>query len=301
MANEKNKLRELRDQIDEIDNTIQDLLIKRTKIVEHVRDVKEKEGSAIKIRPSREAEILYRLISRHTGSFPKRELARIWRELIVATLSSEGPFSMAVYERESEPGYWDLARDQYGSFTPATRHTAARRVVEAVQTGKATIGIVPVPSHDDEENWWRHLVSDKKGTSRIIARLPFIGIGNARNTGLEALVICPIEHEETGRDRSYIAIELQDNIGFNVIEDALSQAGFTVAFHQLWHDPERPPGWTYLVEVFGFANPGGRQMTRLLDSLGPRITRIIHLGGYAMPLNGNELAPPQIETSETSS
>jgi chorismate mutase / prephenate dehydratase len=291
MANEKEKLSKLRDQIDDIDNTIQDLLIQRTEVVEHVRMVKEDEGSKIKIRPSREAEILYRLIARHSGTFPKRELARIWRELIVATLSSEGPFSMAVYERETEPGYWDLARDQYGSFTPATRHTAARRVVEAVQTGEATIGIVPVPRHDDEENWWRHLLPSQKDTPRIIARLPFIGSGNARNTGLEALVICPIEQEETGRDRSYIAIELPDNIGFNVIEDALSQAGITTAFHQLWHDPERPPGWTYLIEIFGYAQPGGRQMTRLMDALGSRITRIVHLGGYAMPLSGTELAP----------
>jgi chorismate mutase/prephenate dehydratase len=291
MAKEKDKLRDLRDQIDEIDNSIQDLLIKRTEVVEHVRIVKESEGSEIKIRPSREAEILYRLVARHKGTFPKRELARIWRELIVATLSSEGPFSMAVFEKESEPGYWDLARDQYGSFTPATRHTAARRVVEAVQTGKATIGIVPLPSHDDEEIWWRHLVSDNEGTPRIIARLPFIGSGNARNTGLEALVICPVDHEETGRDRSYIAVETQDNIGFNIIEDALSQAGFSSAFHQVWHDPERPPGWTYLIEVFGFIRPEGRQMVRLLDTLGPRITRIVHLGGYAMPLSGIELAP----------
>jgi len=291
MANENEKLRKLRDQIDDIDNTIQDLLIKRTEVVEHVRVVKETEGAAIKIRPSREAEILYRLISRHHGSFPKRELARIWRELIVATLSSEGPFSMAVYERDNEPGFWDLARDQYGSFTPATRHTAARRVIEAVQTGKATIGVVPVPSHDDEENWWHHLVSDKKTTPRVIARLPFIGSGNARNTGLEALVICPIDHEETGRDRSYIAIESQDNIGFNVIEDALSQAGFSAAFHQLWHDPERPPEWTYLIEVFGYANPTGRQMIRLKEALQLQISRIIHLGGYAMPLSGTELAP----------
>lgn len=291
MAKEKDKLRALRDQIDEIDNSIQDLLIKRTEVVEHVRIVKENEGSAIKIRPSREAEILYRLVARHKGTFPKRELARIWRELIVATLSSEGPFSMAVFEKESEPGYWDLARDQYGSFTPATRHTAARRVVEAVQTGQATLGIVPLPSHDDEEIWWRHLVSDKEGTPRIIARLPFIGSGNARNTGLEALVICPVDHEETGRDRSYIALETQDNIGFNIIEDALSQAGFSSAFHQLWHDPERPPGWTYLIEVFGFIRPEGRQMVRLLDTLGPRISRIVHLGGYAMPLSGLELAP----------
>jgi len=291
MTTENEKLKELRARIDEIDSNIQDLLMARTRVVEGVRAVKEKEGSEVKIRPAREAEIFYRLMERHSGSFPKRELARIWRELIVATLSFEGPFSAAVYYSEEEPGFWDMARDQYGSFTPMTRHTAPRRVVEAVRNGDATVGIVPLPRHDEHENWWRHLVDDRPGTPRIIARLPFIGQGNARNAGSEALVICPIEQEQTGRDRSYLAIEAESDVGFNVIENALSQVGFSPAFNQMWHDPNRPPGWTYLVEVFGFIEPGGQAVTRLKESLGKDVVRIVHIGGYAVPLSENDLAP----------
>ena len=59
-------------------------------------------------------------MNRHNGRFPKRELARIWRELIVATIGFEGPFSMAIYYTETETGFWDLARDQYGTNTPAS-------------------------------------------------------------------------------------------------------------------------------------------------------------------------------------
>ena len=72
------------------------LLIQRIEVVEKVREIKE--GETVKIRPSREAEMMYRLTARHHGNFPKRELCRIWREIIVATLSFEGPFSVAVME-----------------------------------------------------------------------------------------------------------------------------------------------------------------------------------------------------------
>lgn len=293
MTSDKIQLTELRHRIDSIDAAIHDLIMERTEVVEGVRKIKDSLGSKIMIRPSREAEVLYRLMERHKGPFPKQELARIWRELIVATLSFEGPFSVAVYTPEDEPGYWDLARDQYGTFSPMTRYTAARRVVEAVQSGEATLGIVPLPKRDEDENWWRHLVSNREGTPRIIARLPFIGQGNARNPGLEALVICPVEHEETGRDRSFLAIEATQDIGYTVIEKALTDANYSVAFHQHWHDPSRPPGWFYLVEVFGFVQPDGRQSKQLLGALGKKVNRILHLGGYATPLSAQDLKKPR--------
>ncbi len=291
MTSDKKQLENLRNRIDEIDASIHDLIMERIEVVDGVRKIKNSLGSKVMIRPSREAEVLYRLMERHKGPFPKQEIARIWRELIVATLSVEGPFSVAVYHPDNEPGYWDLARDQYGTFTKMTRHTSARRVVEAVQNGEATLGIVPIPQRDEDDNWWRHIVSEREATPRIIARLPFIGTGNARNAGLEALVICPIEHEETGRDRSFIAVEATQDIGYNVIETSLTKAGYTVAFYQHWHDPSRPPGWFYLIEVYGFINPDGDQAKKLQNALGKKVNRIVNLGGYATPLSKQDLAP----------
>lgn len=291
MTSDKKQLEDLRNRIDEIDASIHDLIMERTDVVDGVRKIKDSLGSKVMIRPSREAEVLYRLMERHKGPFPKQEIARIWRELIVATLSVEGPFSVAVYHPEDEPGYWDLARDQYGTFTTMTRHTSARRVVEAVQNGEATLGIVPIPQRDEDDNWWRHIVQEREGTPRIMARLPFIGTGNARNAGLEALVICPVEHEETGRDRSFIAVEATQDIGYTFIETGLTKAGYTVAFYQHWHDPSRPPGWFYLIEVYGFINPDGRQAKKLQSALGKKVNRIVNLGGYATPLSKQDLAP----------
>jgi chorismate mutase/prephenate dehydratase len=290
MATNEEKLLELRKQIDEIDRSIHDLIQRRTRVVAGVREIKK--NAAVKIRPAREAEILYRLCADHASPFPKRELCRIWREMIVATLSFEGPFSVAVFHPEEVPGYWDLARDQYGTFTPMQRFTSARAVVEAVRDQQATVGVLPFPSRDRNEPWWRYLVSEAADAPKVICRLPFIPGANSHDKDLDALVICPVAQEQTGRDRSLLAVETEADIGFPPIENALSQAGFAAAFHQLWHDPSRPPGWTYLIEAFGFIEPDGRQMARLKDALGGRVSRIVHLGGYGTPLGVAELETP---------
>ncbi|MGH6660676.1 MAG: chorismate mutase [Rhodospirillales bacterium] len=289
MTVDKDKLAALRREIDRIDESIHDLIIERTKVVEKVRNAKR--GEKIKIRPAREAEILYRLTKRHRGHFPKRELARIWRELIVATLRFEGPFSVAVYVGDNGAGYSDMARDQYGSFTPMSRHISTRAVVEAVRNMQATVGILPLPRRDDEDHWWRLLVSETPDTPRVIARLPFIG--GAAGTDLEALVICIIDQEQTGRDRSYLAVEADADIGFKAVEQALSQAGVSAVSHHVWHGHDRPAVWTYLVEVFGFVDTKGRQLSRLKDGLGRRGKRLVHLGGYATPLGDADLADPE--------
>jgi len=295
MTADKEVLQALRREIDVIDASIHDLIMKRTTVVERVRHAKQ--GEKIKIRPAREAEILYRLMARHSGSFPKPELARIWRELIVATLRFEGPFSVAVSVPEGEHGCWDLARDQYGTFTPMTRHVSARGVVEAVRNNDATVGVLAMPRPDDTEQWWRLLVSAQPETPKVIARLPFIPGSNNRGTE-DALVICAVTQEETGRDRSFLAIEAEEDIGAKAIAGALSQAGFSTMFNLMWHDPNRPAAWTYLVEVVGFIEDGGRQIPRLMDGLGERAKRVLHLGGYAVALDASDIAPGENGGSE---
>ena len=296
MTDDKTKLQTLRDEIDEIDLNLHDLIMRRTQVVEGVRATKD--GSKAMIRPSREAEIIYRLMAEHKGGFPKRELARIWRELIVATLSFEGPFSMAVFEGENETGYGDLARDQYGTFTSLVRHSSARAVVEAVRKQNATLGVLPFPHRHEDESWWRFLVSEAPETPKIIARLPFIPDSNIRNRDLEALVICPIKQEETGRDQTFLAVEAEEEIGHAIIERALLDVGITNFFQQLWHDPNRPPGWTYLIEIVGFLGTNSIQFQQVREELGTRVVRILHLGGYATPLNDHDLKPTDNRPSQ---
>lgn len=283
-------LQDLRQHIDAIDDQIHDLIMERTRIVETVRDLKR--DDRIKIRPAREDQIVCRLVARHKGPFPKAELVRIWRELIVATLGFEGPFSVAVYMATESSSAWDLARDYYGTHTPMTAYTSFHRVIEAVRSQESTVGILPLPRQDDTNPWWRHLATDSPGAPRIIARLPFAGEGNARaGEPGEALVICPIDREPSGRDRSFIVFETHEEVRGGRMGDALTEAGFEPTFLDTWHDAHIPGVYLTLVEVKGFVARDDERLPRCCAFLGRPVSRTVLLGGYAEPLTAEDLAP----------
>lgn len=281
------ELSDLRREIDSIDDQLHELLRQRTQIVEEVRAYKKDER--VKIRPAREAEIIYRLFDQHQGPFPKRELFRIWRELIVATLRMEGPFSVGVYMNEDDGGLWDMARDQYGSFTPMTAFPSARRIVEAVQKQEVTVGILPLPARKEDDSWWRRLVFDNESAPRVIARLPFVPDGNARTSGREALVICPVPQEPTGRDRTYLALESHKQLAPALLTKIFAEAQLPVIFTSDCLDPSRPQVWQTLVEVDGFAAADDRRVQAVNDAFDGALTRIVSLGGYAVPVTAEEL------------
>lgn len=282
-------LKGLRDQIDDIDNKIQKLLIKRTGVVAQVRDVKE--GERVKIRPAREAEIIYRLMAQHKGPFGRREMFRMWRELIIATLSMEGPFSVAVHMPKRSGNLWDLARDHFGSFSEMTAFTSVRGVIDAVNSQEKTVGILPFPRHgaEDEDPWWRHLMSESDDAPKIMARLPFAGPGNIRDKNAEALVICPVPQEETGRDRTVLVLELSPEASRDGIDAAMERAGLQTTFQARYAEKSPPGVWQYLVEVQGFIKPRDTRLKALAEDLDEKLYRLVNIGGYAETLTPEEL------------
>lgn len=287
LRNMARELTDLRREIDAIDDQLHDLLRKRTEIVEEVRAYKKDER--IKIRPAREAEIIYRLFAQHVGPFPKREMFRIWRELIVATLRMEGPFSVGVYMDEDDCGFWDQARDQYGSFTPMLAFPSTRRIIEVVQKQDVTVGILPLPTRQEAKPWWRRLVFEDATTPRIIARLPFVPDGNARTSGREALVICPVAQEPTGRDRTYLALESDQQLAPAKLISAFGDVGFPIVFTTDCLDPNRPQVWQTLVEIDGFATANDPRIKAVEDAFDDAIKRVVSLGGYATQITAEEL------------
>lgn len=290
-------LASVRSQIDAIDDAIHDLIIRRTELVEQVRMIKH--DLPVKIQPSREAEIVYRIVSQHRGPFPKPELVAIWRQMINATLSFEGPFSVAVYMPETDGSYWDLARDQYGAYTPMRSHRSARSVIEAVRHHEAIVGVLPLPRPDDPDPWWRYLVATQPETPRIIARLPFAGPASTRGGEAEALVICPVALRPTGRDRTYLAAEVEAETTDGQLATALGKVGLPPVFTALWRDAERPSSSLYLCEVAAYVEAGDPRLDDVSADVGLNRNRIVVLGGYAEPLGPDDLGPSQRQASAT--
>jgi len=280
-------LDELRREIDEIDDAVHDLLMRRAAVVERVGVAKA--GSA-SLRPAREALILRRLLTRHKGPFPRAVLVRIWREILSASVRLQGSFSVAVPTDPDHVGldYWTVARDAFGSQTPIADYRSAEQVVLAVKEGAATVGVLPLPSEDDLTPWWPGLVVQGDGMPRIIARLPFGPPGIHRGLASEALAIARTEQAATGDDHSFVAVETDEALSRSRVADVLRKAGLAAEFVTTWRGRERSETAVHLAEISGYVGANDQRLADL--SAGGAVRQVLQVGGYASPLSGASLA-----------
>lgn len=283
MNRTQDDLEMLRRNIDALDDRILDLLMERCAVADRIAAAKR--GGPI-LRPGREAMILRRLVARWQGRLPKRTIVRIWRELLSSVVGAQGPFSLAVWMPERGAGYIEVARNQYGAYTPATTHQSASQVVREVTSGNATVGVLPLPRWEDENPWWTQILSNAAETPHIVARLPITGPGPL---GIEALVIARMPPESTDDDRSVIAVETGRDISRSAFTEALTAAGLPP--RAVWDS--RPAGDDaryHLVEVRGFVDPQDHRLSALrgaTDAGG--ISNALLLGAYAAPLSAEAL------------
>ncbi len=278
MLSSQSELQELRRRIDGIDNNLLELLIDRLKIVRQVAALKS-DGSATYV-PSREAEIIRRLVGRGGGELPVGTMVRMWRELLGAAVRSEGPFAVGAYVPPDGPGVWDISRDHYGSQTPMTVFQTTLQVIRAVTDRRVAVGVLPMPQDDDSDPWWLHLLSPDIDVPRVVARLPFGPRGNARSDD-DALAIGYSPLQSTGSDRTLLATE-------NAVE--ISQSRFSAVFAALGMTCRSIFSYgesfaaNTLIEVEGFVTLDDPRLENLRARLGADLVRLFALGSYAVPL-----------------
>jgi chorismate mutase / prephenate dehydratase len=288
MSEPQPTLDELRRQIDEIDDAIHDLIMRRTQVVEQVGATK-RQGQPNKnqpyTRPGREAVILRRLAARHTGPFPQVALVRMWREMVSALTRLQGAFAVAVCAPEERRGYWDIARDHYGSATPMFVVNTPAAAVRAVSDGTATVAVVPMPEEGDPDPWWRYLMGEEGKTPRIIARLPFGERGNARGDDHDALALALVAPEPTGDDRGLISLELAHDVSRGRLKDALDAVGLRPIGFRSWLVRESSGESLHLAEIADFVAPNDPRLAAFAGQMGDILLRAAVIGGYAVPLD----------------
>ena len=296
MAVKDGTLSDLRREIDEIDNAMHDLLMRRAEIVERV--ARTKDGERVFMRPAREAEILRRLAARHKGRFPVPVVMRVWRELLAGFTQIQGPFAVAVHAPEHSSDLWDVARDHYGSTTPITAVSAPVAAVRSVIDGTATVAVVPWPDDRDSDPWWRALLSDDPKSPSVIARLPFVA--PARGDDWGGLAVAQVPHEPTGDDHTLIAVELTEPLSRGRLKEALEGSGLPpVAFWSCGPNEQQATP-LHLIEVGGFIAPSDGQLNRLSERLGQDGLRVKAIGGFAMPVQlPSEDSAPATKADET--
>jgi len=280
-------LADLRRRIDELDGALHNVLMERAAVVESVGRLKRADATP-PLRPGREAQILRRLLAEHRGPFPKPVLVRLWRELLAGSLAIQVDLHIAVYTPEKSAGFWDLARDHYGGQTAMSGFRSTGEVLRAVADGRATLGVLPVPGRSEVEPWWRFLAAGDAPVLRVIARLPFGALGNARSDDSDAFVVGAIQPEESGADRSLYVIETGDDVSRTRLLSALGALGRAASL--LAATEAEDGAATQLVEFDGWIVGDDVRLKGALGGLGDRMRRCTWLGGYAQPLSAAELA-----------
>ena len=225
-------LAEVRKEIDIIDAALHDLLMKRAALVAGVAEAKARaasaagEGSFIAFRPGREAEVLRHLAERHSGKLPLRTIFHLWREIISSMTRIQGPFRVDVFDGAAEArlGFWDLARNYYGSSTPMELHNDARDVLRRVGQDRSAVGVLPDPAYHAVDEWWVQLAEAGWQDVSIVARLPFVDVEDDASQE-HALVIAHSDFEPTGDDTSLVAILSSDGMSDARLVTLMSDAG----------------------------------------------------------------------------
>jgi hypothetical protein len=261
--------KDLSAKIDEIDDKIHDLLLRRARL-----------GVAA-FAPARQAVILRRFAGRHQGTLPLTAVLRIWRELFAAAPSACR--AVHVYDGEQAGFFRDVARDQFGSTATLSSHATVGAVVHACADDPSSCGVVPPPQSEDEARaWWTQLCPAGQIGPRVAAKLPFAA-------GLSpdqpwAYAIATVEFEPTGDDTSLLLLEADAGLSRGKLQTLLKQAGLETHLLAVSGGASTSPLRQHLLETQGFVAGDDARLALLLETAGGAVLRAAQVGGFANPL-----------------
>jgi chorismate mutase/prephenate dehydratase len=133
------KLKDLRDRIDALDQRLVKLLSARAKIAQRVGALKQ--GAVY--RPEREAQVLRRVAQLNPGPLSGRALARVFTEIMSACRALEDSLTVA-YLGPQGTFSQEAALKHFGGMAPAVPCASIDEVFRQVETGAVGYGVVPV-------------------------------------------------------------------------------------------------------------------------------------------------------------
>lgn len=285
MGQEFSQLSDLRREIDTIDDALHDLLIRRSELSRAIAGVKLPGGGtkddtlAQTMRPAREAAILRRLIARHRGELPSQAVARIFREIISASLRMQSKFELHVLAGTE---FFDIARSGYGSCAPVRIHAKPSLVVHACAENLNSLGIVSLPEFEEPgASWWAQLAPSGSIGPRVIARLPFV---TGQADAPSALAIGAIELAPSGDDTTLLHLEIEPGMSRNKLLSFVKTAGLDATLAAAGRTSDKKVPDEILLTVKGFVAPEDERLKALAKIAGDAIARMAQIGGYANPV-----------------
>jgi len=144
-TNEDRSLEPIREQIDEIDRRIQELLSKRASLAQQVGANKHgpRQTAMDFYRPDREARVLHGVAERNQGPLSDEEMIRLFREIMSACLAQQEPLKVAFLGPEGTFSQAAVLK-HFGHSVRALPVPSIDEVFRDVEIGVADFGVVPV-------------------------------------------------------------------------------------------------------------------------------------------------------------
>lgn len=144
MLSDDEKLKEIRQRIDQIDEQLQQLIVERAEAAQQVAHIKLGEDPQAEFyRPEREAEVLRKVKSRNNGPLDEEEVARLFREIMSVCLAVEQPLMVAFLGPEGTFTQ-TAALKHFGHSVHTRSMTSIPDVFREVEAGACHYGVVPV-------------------------------------------------------------------------------------------------------------------------------------------------------------
>ena len=140
-------MKELREEIDALDDQILSLLNRRAQAVIEVGKIKTDQNLRFYV-PEREVEILRRISGKNPGPFPNEELRSIYREIISASLALEKPLSVAFLGPRATFTHMACLK-HFGESAEYVSQINVSEVFDAVERGNADFGVVPIENSSE--------------------------------------------------------------------------------------------------------------------------------------------------------
>ncbi len=140
-------LNKLRKEIDQCDNELLDILNKRMEVVRKVGELKRTSKTVI-YRPEREKDIIDRLAKHSKGLLERPAIEAIFMEIFAISRNLELPERIAYLGPEGSFTH-QAAESRFGAMSEYMPLAAIESVFEAVDTGRAVFGVIPIENNQE--------------------------------------------------------------------------------------------------------------------------------------------------------
>jgi chorismate mutase / prephenate dehydratase len=168
-----NLLETARRDIDAIDDQLLTLLMQRFAVTSQVKQAKQQNNDAwpLPLRPSRETEIMRRLLTKARGADISADLlVRLWRSIISQSSLNQSLMTLHVSRHlNSNMAHRLRLRDYFGPM-PVEEYRDEAQALLQINTAPGDLCVV-----EPEQPWAEAYLAGQAGSARVIATLPVIG------------------------------------------------------------------------------------------------------------------------------